>query len=303
MKGSPLSLAGRRRQSQIDASTVVARLCADAPVAQRIADFLTELLDPNQTAVGRFEGPRDNWTVEICFRAIPNRALVRELVARAAGKAAARTLTFETLADRDWVRSSLAGVRPVEAGKFVVHGSHDRHRVAHNRLRIEIEAALAFGTGHHGTTRGCLLALDRIVKERAPRAILDIGTGTGVLAIAAARALKRSVLASDIDARSVTIARDNARLNRAGAYIEIVHRAGIGVRRFRQRAPFDLIFANILLEPLRALATPIARLVAPRGHVVLSGLLLAQATPALASYRARGLVLSRRIRLEGWATL
>src|SRR6266700_254706 len=206
MKGSPWSLAGRRRQSQIDASTVVARLCADAPVAQRIADFLTELLDPNQTAVGRFEGPRDNWTVEICFRAIPDRALVRELVARAGGKAAAGTLTFETLADRDWVRSSLSGLRPVEAGRFVVHGSHDRHRVAHNRLRIEIEAALAFGTGHHGTTRGCLLAL---------------GTGTGVLAIAAAKALPARVLATDIDPLAVSTARANARANAVGGCIEV----------------------------------------------------------------------------------
>jgi ribosomal protein L11 methyltransferase len=172
-----------------------------------------------------------------------------------------------------------------------------------NRIGIEIEAALAFGTGHHGTTRGCLLALDRILKGRRPRTILDVGTGSGVLAIAAARALRRPVLASDIDGRAVTIARENARLNRAGAFIETLHRAGIGTRHFRQRAPFDLIFANILLEPLRVMATPMARLVAPNGQVVLSGLLLAQATPALASYRARGLVLSRRIRLEGWATL
>src|SRR5260370_38960202 len=141
MQGSPLSLAGRRRQSQIDASTVVARLCADAPVAQRIADFLTELLDPNQTAVGTFEGPRDNWTVEICFRAIPDRALVRELVARAAGKAAARTLTFETLADRDWSGSSLAGLRPVEAGKLFLLCARHCPRAAHNPFLISSEPA------------------------------------------------------------------------------------------------------------------------------------------------------------------
>src|SRR5260370_27118723 len=142
MKGSPLSLAGRRRQAQIDASTVVARLFADAPVAQRIADFLTELLDPNQTAGGIFEGPQDDWTVEISFGVVPDRDTVRELVARAAGNAAARTLTFETLADRDWVRSSLAGLRPVEAGKILVPCSPDRHCVPPHPLAMRIRAAL-----------------------------------------------------------------------------------------------------------------------------------------------------------------
>jgi ribosomal protein L11 methyltransferase len=303
MKGSPLSLAGGRPQSQIDASTVVARLRADAPVAQRIADFLTELLDPNQTAVGTFEGPRDNWTVEICFRAIPDRALVRKLVARAAGKAAARTMTFETLAARDWVRSSLAGLRTVEAGRFVVHGSHDRHRVAHNRLRIEIEAALAFGTGHHGTTRGCLFALDRILKARRPRRMLDLGTGTGVLAIAAAKALHARVLASDIDPIAVRTARANARSNAAGHRVEIIRAAGVTARRFAVVAPFDLVSANILLKPLQRLARPLSRLLAPHARAILSGVLPSQANAVLAAYAAHGLRLERRITLDGWVTL
>jgi ribosomal protein L11 methyltransferase len=189
-----------------------------------------------------------------------------------------------------------------------------------NRIGIEIEAALAFGTGHHGTTRGCLLALDRLVKARrhkrhksvaptSPRkpkrrtVVLDIGTGTGVLAIAAARALRRPVVASDIDARAVTIARANARINRVGAVVKVVHAAGVLTAPFRARAPYGLIFANILLDPLKALATPMARLVAPNGLLVLSGLLAAQAGAALASYRARGLALVRRVPLEGWATL
>jgi ribosomal protein L11 methyltransferase len=124
-----------------------------------------------------------------------------------------------------------------------------------------------------------------------------------VLAIASAKTLRRPVLASDIDARSVAIARENARLNRAGAHVEVMHAAGLGRHRFRRAGPYALIFANILLEPLQRLATPMARLVAPNGRVVLSGLLVGQAGAALASYRARGLVLERRIRLEGWATL
>ncbi len=288
MKGSPLSLAGRRRQSQIDASTVVARLCADAPVAQRIADFLTELLDPNQTAVGIFEGPQDDWTVEISFGVV---------------HAAARTLTFETLADRDWVRSSLSGLRPVEAGRFVVHGSHDRHRVAHNRLRIEIEAALAFGTGHHGTTRGCLLALDRLLKTSRPRRVLDLGTGTGVLAIAAAKALPARVLANDIDPLAVSTARANARSNAVSHRVEVLRAAGVRAHRFAVRAPFDLVFANILLEPLQRLARPLSRLLAPNARLILSGLLPSQANAALAAYAAQRLRLERRITLDGWVTL
>jgi ribosomal protein L11 methyltransferase len=133
--------------------------------------------------------------------------------------------------------------------------------------------------------------------------VLDIGTGTGVLAIAAARTLHRPVLASDIDPRAVAIARENTRINRAGASIEVIHAAGLGAVAFRSRAPYGLVFANILLEPLTQLATPISRILAPGGYVVLSGLLTAQAGPALACYLARGLVLVRRIRLEGWTTL
>jgi ribosomal protein L11 methyltransferase len=282
---------------------VVARLCADAPVAQRIADFLTELLDPNQTAVGTFEGPRDNWTVEISFGVIPDQDTVRELVARAGGSAAARTLIFETLADRDWVGASLAGLRPVEAGRFVVHGSHDRHRVAPSRVAIEIEAARAFGTGHHGTTRGCLLALDRILKAHRPRRVLDLGTGTGLLAIAAVKALHARVLASDIDLVAVRVAQANARSNAVGHRIEVFRATGVDARRFGRCAPFDLVFANILLKPLQRLARPLSMLLAPNARVILSGLLPSQANAALAAYAAQGLRLERRLTLDGWVTL
>ena len=158
------------------------------------------------------------------------------------------------------------------AGRFTVHGAHDRTGVAANRIGIEIEAALAFGTGHHGTTRGCLLALDRIVKERGRRRlrVLDIGTGTGVLAIAAAKALRAPVLASDIDAEAVRIARDNARLNGVAPLVQCLHAAGLASPRFRARAPFDLVFANILLAPLTRLARPMRRVLAPgrTGHPV-----------------------------------
>src|SRR5258708_117760 len=259
-----------------------------------------------------------SWTFACHCRRRPDEAAVRALIASAAGTSAAHALTFETLAPRDGVSKSLEGLTPVEAGRLVVHGAHHRARVRANRIGIEIEAALAFGTGHHGTAHGCLLALDRIVKaprrqrdksalstlprKRQRRAVvLDIGTGTGVLAIAAAKTLRRPVLASDIDARAVAIARDNARINRVGALVRIVHAAGLRTAPLRARAPYGLIFANILLDPLKALATPMARLVTANGQIVLSGLPPAQAGAAIASYRARGLALLRPITLDGWA--
>jgi ribosomal protein L11 methyltransferase len=289
--------------SPLPSATTVARLATDAPMARKVAEALGEVFDADQVAASAFEEADGRWSLVLHFRDRPDEAATRALVASMAGAAVAAALVFETLAPTDWVKKSLDGLSPVTAGRFVVHGAHARARVRPNRIGIEIEAALAFGTGHHGTTRGCLLALDRIIKARRPRAVLDVGTGTGVLAIAAARTLHRPVLASDIDARSVAIARQNVGFNRAAAYVEVIHRPGLAAQRFRQRAPFQLIFANILLEPLQRLATPMARLAAPNGLVVLSGLLLAQAPAVLASYRARGLVLVGRIRLEGWMTL
>ena len=300
-------------------ATVVARLSSDASTAQKIADALAEGFEAEEFATSAFEEAPGRWSLAIHFRQQPDEAAVRVLIASAVGRAAADALAFETLAPTDWVSKSLEDLAPVEAGRFVVHGAHHRARVRANRIGVEIEAALAFGTGHHGTTRGCLLALDRIVKGRRserdksagstwPRkrqrsVVLDIGTGTGVLAIAAAKTLRRPVLASDIDARAVTIARDNARINRVGVVVRVIHAAGLHAAPFRARAPYGLIFANILLDPLKALATPMARLVAANRQIVLSGLLAAQAGAAVASYRARGLALVRRTTLEGWATL
>jgi len=285
------------------AATVVARLPGNADTVRRIGDALAENFDGQAVAVSEFEAADGRWVLALHFREPPDEAAVRAVVAAAADGTAAEALTFETLAGADWVRASLAGLKPVDAGRFAVHGAHDRARIGVNRIGIEIEAGLAFGTGHHGTTRGCLLALDRIVRGKRAHKVLDIGTGTGVLAIAAAKAMRAPVLASDIDARAVSTARDNARLNRAGPLVKVVHASGLAARQLRAQAPYSIVLANILLEPLRSLATPIARIVAPNGRVVLSGLLVTQTAAALAAYRARGLVLERRIPLEGWMTL
>jgi ribosomal protein L11 methyltransferase len=282
--------------------THFARVSADRAVARGLADLLTESLDPADIAIAIFEASGGLWTVDLYFAAAPDEAAIRNLVREIAGNDIARALTFGTMEARDWVAASLAGLTPVQAGRFLVHGAHDRAQARH-RIGIEIEAALAFGTGHHGTTRGCLIAFDRLLRARRPRAVLDLGTGSGVLAIAAAKTLRCPVLASDNDIRAVQAARGNARLNRTAGFIEVRRAQGVTDRRMRQRAPFDLVFANILLTPLKLLAAPMARLLAPNARVVLSGLLPVHANAALAAYRLQGLVLERRITLDGWTTL
>ena len=283
-------------------ASVLARIVTDGGTARRLFDALTDAFEARDTAVAAFE-EAGVWTVEIYFERPPDEDAVRTLVGDLAGDAVRERVVFTTVAARDWVTQSLQGLAPVAAGRFVVHGAHHRHHIPPNRIGVEIEAALAFGTGHHGTTRGCLMALDRILNRRQPRCILDVGSGTGVLAIAAALATRRPVLAADIDPVSVRVARANARLNRVGTLIEIIHANGLSDRRMRARAPFDLVFANILLGPLKQLARPIRRLAAPGADIVVSGLLPGQANAALAAYRALGLALERRIPLDGWVTL
>jgi ribosomal protein L11 methyltransferase len=224
-------------------------------------------------------------------------------VANAAGQEAAEGIAFDTVEAKDWVKASLEDLVPVPAGRFVVHGQHDRERITPNKIGIEIEAALAFGTGHHGTTRGCLLLLDHVLKAWRPRRVLDLGTGTGVLAIAAARALHEKVLASDIDPPSVQVARENARLNVSGHLVQAIRATGFSAPQFARAAPFDLVLANILANPLRQLAAPMARHLAPSALVILSGLLTHQAPGVIAAYRARGLVPVRHLRIEGWSSL
>jgi len=271
--------------------------------AKGVVDVLTEIFFEGQAAIAAFERPDGRWDVTVHFAEPPDQPLVRELVANAAGADIAEGITFDTVEAKDWVKASLEDLVPVPAGRFVVHGQHDRERIAPNKLGIEIEAALAFGTGHHGTTRGCLLLLDHVLKAWRPRRVLDLGTGTGVLAIAAARALHEKVLASDIDPLSVQVARENARLNVSGHLVQTIRATGFSAPQFADTAPFDLVLANILANPLRQLATPMARHLAPSALVILSGLLTHQAPGVIAAYRARGLVPIRHLRIEGWSSL
>ena len=271
--------------------------------AKRVADLLTESFVEGETAIVAFEGPQGRWDIAVHFADAPDQGVIRELVGLAAGEQIAQAVIFDTVEARDWVRASFEELVPVHAGRFVVHGRHDRAGVPPNKLRIEIEAALAFGTGHHGTTRGCLLLLDQALKSVSPRRVLDLGTGTGVLAIATAKARRCKVLASDIDPLSVRVAAENARLNGVGGLVEVILASGFSAWAFNPRGPFDLVLANILANPLRAMATPMSAHLAPGALVILSGLLPPQAGAVIADYRARGLILRRHIQLEGWSSL
>lgn len=283
------------------ADTVIATFNADEQSARRVADSVADTFFADEVAVSLVDTGDAKWRVTFYLRRGIDQRTVRNLAIAAAGAKAVKGLRFEHVAATDWVAESLRELKPVAVGRFVVHGGHDRGCAPVNRFAIQIDAAQAFGTGHHGTTLGCLLALDWLKKSVKPQRILDLGTGSGVLAIAAAKSLRRRVLASDIDALAVRIARDNARLNRSAPLLRVRRADGLAAADIRANAPFDLVFANILLTPLQKLAAPLTRMIARRGRIVLSGLLNAQVNAARAAYAH--FILERRITVDDWTTL
>ena len=207
----------------------------------------------------------------------------------------------ETLADADWLAMALSGLPPVRAGRFFVFGAHDLGRVPANAVKLRIEAGAAFGTGHHATTAGCLEALHGLLKARRFGRVLDVGAGSGILAIAAARTGSGLVRGADIDPASVRTARDNARIN--GVRARFVLADGLADAALRAAAPYDLVFANILAAPLKRLALGIRMALKPGARAVLSGILRRQSRSVQAAYRAKGFVLERRIQREAWTIL
>jgi ribosomal protein L11 methyltransferase len=281
--------------------TTILRLSTTQDRARTLTDALAEVFDPENSAVAAFEQKDGSWLVEIYFAEEPDEKAVCDLVALVAGKAAASSMRFEALAAKDWVAASLEGLKPIRAGRFLVHGAHDRAFVHANDIDIEIEASLAFGTGHHGTTRGCLLALDSIIKQSRPARVLDVGTGTGVLAIAAAKALRSEIIAGDIDPVAIEVARENARRNGVASRLRLY--CAPGLRHPFAARSFDLIVANILARPLAQLSSALAGALSAKGKLVVSGLLEADVATALSAFARQGLHLQRRYLIEGWATL
>lgn len=203
----------------------------------------------------------------------------------------------------NWVAKSLEGLAPVIAGGFFIHGSHDADKVPAGMQAIRIDAAQAFGTGHHETTTGCLEAIDRVLKRKRPTNPIDVGTGTGVLAIALAKRLRIPVIASDIDPIAVTTTIENARDNGVAKYIQAIEATGLDHPRIAAKAPFDLVVANILAGPLVKLAPEMNRLVQRGSSIILSGILISQAPRVIAAYARLGMVVRFKIMKKEWATL
>ncbi len=241
------------------------------------------------------------WVVEAYYDEKPNRQDFEVLLIDL--PVSLTDLTIKPVENRNWVEESLKGLAPVHAGRFYVHGSHDRHTRQPARINLQIDAGTAFGTGHHGTTTGCLLALNQLAKANQISNILDVGCGTGVLAIAAARLLKKPAIASDIDPEAVRVTKRNAARNQVTPLLSALTASGIDHRAISQSAPYDLIFANILAGPLVVLAPQITPLLSAKGHVVLSGLTTDQERWVLAAWQAQGLVVKNRFRLNNWSTL
>jgi ribosomal protein L11 methyltransferase len=285
------------------ARMIVARVILTIPalnlsVAQDVANrFENDFrIEPLAVTINETDEAQNLWETVAFFANDADAREARLLLQLPAG-------IISVLPDTDWVKHSLEGLAPVVAGRFFLHGSHDRERRRHGGVSFEIDAGTAFGTGHHGTTAGCLLALDAILKRRRPKRILDLGCGTGVLAIAAALAAKRKALATDIDAEAVRVTELNAKLNDVTPLLRGVTAPGLKHTRIAHGAPFDLIFANILARPLISLAHGLTSILAPGGNLILSGLTRDQVRWVLAAYRNRGLIPAHILLMGNWATL
>ena len=269
--------------------------------AEALAEDCEDLTpEPVGSGVFEIEDGSDRWEVGVYFTEAPDEIALALLAAAHD----AQPFAISELPEVDWVAHVRRELSPVEAGRFFVHGAHDADKVPEGAEALLIEAAMAFGTGHHNTTRGCLLALDRMISAgEAPARVADIGCGTAVLAMAAARVLPGTVLASDIDPVAVETAQANVIANGLAGRVECVMAEGFGHPLLHDAGPYDLVFANILKQPLIELAPDMARHLAPGGRAILSGILTNQAEDVAGAYAEAGVPLQRRDDLGEWTTL
>lgn len=268
--------------------------------AERLSDILTDMDPSPASAVSVEEVSKVSWSLDaFCV----DEDLAKEAAAVIEREVPSARAAVQKLDDNDWVAVSLAGLPAVHAGPFVVAGWHELAHLEGGKIPVWIEAGPAFGTGHHGTTKGCLEALAIELKRKRPQRVLDVGTGSGVLALAAVKYGAGFALGTDMDKESIRIAKENAKNNTAGRRLKLMHARGTGHRMIRAHAPYDLVLANILAKPLVSLAPEIARMVAKDGRVILSGLLTHQEPQVRAAYAGQGLTLVNRRRLNGWSTL
>ena len=285
--------------------TIRVKITAEELEAKRISEILERAFEDEGNPVTIYEDSKDGkiWSAEILLFGMETEEAAATVRDRVGADAFAAPLEAEELPDINWVEKSLEGLKPVRAGRFLVHGSHDRDKVPGGAIGLEIEAALAFGTGHHGTTAGCLEEIDRLLSMREYNSILDLGTGTGVLAIAAALKARQQVLATDIDPIATQTALDNARLNGARHLVTGFTANGVEDRRFNLYGPFDLVIANILARPLMKMSRSICARMTPTATLVLSGLRIEDGPRILFAYGCQGFLLDRRREKDGWLTL
>jgi ribosomal protein L11 methyltransferase len=255
-------------------------------------------LEEISAALSSFEEGK-GWRIEAITEGKPDAAAVRAVLKPFKGVKPA----IAPVPQKDWVAESQKGLQPIAVGPFFIHGAHDRDKRPRAKIALEIEAGMAFGTGRHETTMGCLKALLRLQKTHRFRRALDVGTGTGILAFAAWHLFGRPVLAGDNDRDAIRVARENAALNGLKKAVKVISSDGYKAKAVRDGAPYDLVIANILANPLIVLAPDLAKVLARNGRAVLSGLLQTQEKDVLAAHRAVGLVLDFRIRLGDWSVL
>jgi ribosomal protein L11 methyltransferase len=274
---------------------------SEKPAAEALGEAL-EQLDPTPTGVGVFEMEDGSglWEVGAYFIEAPDEVDLAILSA-AFG---ARDFAVSEIPETDWVAHVRRELHPVPAGRFFVYGGHDAEKLPADSVGLLIEAAMAFGTGHHGTTKGCLEAVDKLFTAGfSPKSVADIGCGTAVLAIAAAKVLQRRVIASDIDPQAVDVAVVNATANGVAELVHCVEATGFDHKDLADLGPYDLVFANILMGPLVELAPDVAANTAPGGYVILSGILNPQADAVVAAYAEQSLNLEARDEIGEWTTL
>jgi ribosomal protein L11 methyltransferase len=273
--------------------------------AGEVLDLLSDVFGEEDFAIATTEvdEKRDIWEASVYMMADEEDA-VRERIADALAEPFPDlSIAREIIPDVDWIAKSLEGLKPVRAGRFIVHGSHDRDKVRENDVAIEIDAGQAFGTGHHGTTAGCLEVIDKVLRARQVRNALDLGTGSGVLAIAVRKVRKIPVLATDIDPVAVRVARENVKRNGIASGVRVETAPGFHSPAFREDGPFDLIIANILARPLMKMAPELGHHLAPGGSVILSGILAAQRWKVIAAYNGAGMRHLSTIWKNGWVTM
>jgi ribosomal protein L11 methyltransferase len=275
------------------------------PLAEQVLEALSGMLGEEDYAIAtqEIDEERGIWEASIYMPLAEEPAMRARLDDMISAQFPTLAIAREVLPDIDWITKSLEGLKPVRAGRFLVHGSHDADKVRTSDIGILIDAGQAFGTGHHGTTAGCLNMIGDVLKSRRVMNALDLGTGSGVLAIATYHIAKIPVLATDIDPVAVRGARDNVRVNRAASGIHLATAPGFHHPVFKQFGPFDLIIANILARPLMKLAPDVVRHLSDNGTVILSGILSSQRWKVIAAYNTAGLKHRRTTWMNGWVTI